>query len=569
VEEIRDRAFAEVKAGKGHDVFIFPWPPAEFHQNVIDHAAVYQMVAPKYGAVQQLAFRSTLNLATKKYFAFADFWMPSPLHFFQDYWAQVGMPLGPVHYGSLLSGGKMMREKLGIPCGLAFSPTLEGNVTLHTILYAHRAWIMDSRGNLLFNKNAFAATALNYIHALYHESGTPEQLTWGSGDNVRAMLGHKASSAINAISLLRAAEKQNPGVAKNLWIQPPLIGSSGMGVTALPHVTNCSVVWNFAQNQAGAGKFLADMVDSSRTGYEKSLGCNFPIYPKTVPDIVVRLHKDPQAGPSDKYMALKDALHWTPNLGVPGFATPAYMEIFTSSLVPKMVARIINGEQTPPLLAPWKCNGSPTSGNRSDQIDVDESKRKQPAKELRALGGTSMSRQKITSIFLVMALVTSGFALPTVTVLRKSPEFAIADSSGKTTQLSSFKGKVVVMEFLFVKSQHCMHVAAILNKLNNELGPSGFQAVGIVFDPPNTAQTGEQLLPVVVDSLKLTYPLGYASKDDVDNYLGRSGNEILNIPQLVVIDRAGMIRATSGGRGGDPTLEDENSLRTLINGLLK
>lgn len=179
-----------------------------------------------------------------------------------------------------------------------------------------------------------------------------------------------------------------------------------------------------------------------------------------------------------------------------------------------------------------------------------------------------MSRQKITSIFLVMALVTSVFALPTVTVLRKSPDFTIADSSGRTTQLSSFKGKVVVLEFLFVKSQHCMRVAATLNKLNNELGPSGFQAVGIVFDPPNTTETGDQLLPVVVDSLKLTYPLGYASKEAVDNYLGRNGNEILNIPQIVVIDRAGMIRATSGGRGGDPALEDENSLRTLINGLL-
>ena len=179
-----------------------------------------------------------------------------------------------------------------------------------------------------------------------------------------------------------------------------------------------------------------------------------------------------------------------------------------------------------------------------------------------------MSRQKVTSIFLVMALVTSVFALPTETVARKSPEFTIADSSGKTTQLSSFKGKVVVMEFLFVKSQHCMRVAATLNKLNSELRPRGFQAVGIVFDPPNAEGTGAQLLPAVVDSLKLTYPLGYAQKDAVDTYLGRSGNEILNIPQVVVIDRAGMIRATSGGRGGDPALEDESSLRNLIEGLL-
>src|SRR5690349_24275799 len=28
VEEIRGHAFTEVKAGRGHDLFIFPWPPA-------------------------------------------------------------------------------------------------------------------------------------------------------------------------------------------------------------------------------------------------------------------------------------------------------------------------------------------------------------------------------------------------------------------------------------------------------------------------------------------------------------------------------------------------------------
>ncbi|HTS57090.1 MAG TPA: hypothetical protein VMH03_06055 [Terriglobales bacterium] len=45
--------------------------------------------------------------------------------------------------------------------------------------------------------------------------------------------------------------------------------------------------------------------------------------------------------------------------------------------------------------------------------------------------------------------------------------------------------------------------------------------------------------------------------------------EILNIPQIIVIDRTGMIRAASGAAGGDPRLEDENSLRSLIDSLLK
>jgi len=39
-EQIRDRAFAEAKTGKGHDMFIFPWSPAEFRRHVIDHGEI-------------------------------------------------------------------------------------------------------------------------------------------------------------------------------------------------------------------------------------------------------------------------------------------------------------------------------------------------------------------------------------------------------------------------------------------------------------------------------------------------------------------------------------------------
>lgn len=346
VEEIRTRALAEVKAGKGHDLFIFPWPPAEFSSEVIDHAEIYQAVAPHYGAIQQLAHRSTFNFKSKTYFAFADFWIPTPLQFFQDYWAQAGLPLGPVHYGGLLSGGRRIKDNLGIPCGLAFSPTLEGNVTLHTMLYAFRAWPLDGDGNLLFNKNGFAVQVLKYIQKLYRETGTPEQLAWGPAGNVRAMLAHRTSCSMNGVGLLRTAEKEDPATAKQIWIQTPLVGQNGMGVTALPYVTNCSAIWNFAENTEGAKGFVAKLVEVSGDGYEKSKGCNFPIYPKAVPDLVVRLAKDAQSDPPYKYYQLKDALHWTPNLGVPGVPTPAYMEIFNTSVVPRMIARMLRGEQT-------------------------------------------------------------------------------------------------------------------------------------------------------------------------------------------------------------------------------
>lgn len=344
VEKIRERAFAEIKAGKGHDLFMFPWPPAEFYQHVIDHAEVYQTVAQKYGQIDRLAYRSTFNSKTQQYFAFADSWIPTPFLYFEDYWNEVGMPLGPIHYDSLHSGGKRLREKLGIPCGLALAPSLESNITLHTLLYGLTSFVLDAKGNVAVN-NARTVVALEHVKYLYQDAGSPEQLAWGPSGNVKAMLARKTSCTINGISLLRAAEKQDPEVAKKIMIAPPLKGSNS--VAAVPHVTNCSVVWRSARNQEGGKKFLADLIDSSKAGYEQSQGCNFPFYQKTVPDLIVRLANDPRAEPVWKYAALKDALHWTHNLGVPGPASPAFMESFNTFVVPRMFLSVVKGERSP------------------------------------------------------------------------------------------------------------------------------------------------------------------------------------------------------------------------------
>jgi peroxiredoxin len=169
----------------------------------------------------------------------------------------------------------------------------------------------------------------------------------------------------------------------------------------------------------------------------------------------------------------------------------------------------------------------------------------------------------------LLVLIISALALASAPLSRKSPEYTISEPSGKTMLLSNFKGKVVVLEFFFVASQHCLRVAETLNRLQTELGPRGFQPIGVAFDPPNNPNTGSQLVTYVVDHLKLTYPVGYSAKADVDTYLGRTGNEILNIPQVVVIDRTSVIRATSGAKPGDPKLEDEASLRGLVETLLK
>ncbi len=170
VEQIRDRAFAEVKAGKGHDIFIFPWPPAEFHQHVIDHGDIYQMVAAKYGAIQQLAFRSTFNPGTKKYFAFADFWMPSPLHFFQDYWAQIGMPLVRCIMAACMAAEKRFATSWASPAAWRSAQPWKATslCTPSFTPFAPGSWMEVM---CFLTRMCLRPWALEYIQALYRRCG--------------------------------------------------------------------------------------------------------------------------------------------------------------------------------------------------------------------------------------------------------------------------------------------------------------------------------------------------------------------------------------------------------------
>jgi peroxiredoxin len=174
-----------------------------------------------------------------------------------------------------------------------------------------------------------------------------------------------------------------------------------------------------------------------------------------------------------------------------------------------------------------------------------------------------MSLRKLVSILVFTALGVSS--LPAQAPLpRKSPEFTITEPSGTQLLLSNFKGKVVVIEFLFVRSPHCLSLAQMLGRLQDELGSRGFQSLAVAFGP----DADESVVNQIAQHLKLTYPVGYTSSGKVDAYLGREGSVKLKIPQMVVIDRKGVIRAATG-TGADATLEDEGPLRNLVDSLLK
>ena len=172
-----------------------------------------------------------------------------------------------------------------------------------------------------------------------------------------------------------------------------------------------------------------------------------------------------------------------------------------------------------------------------------------------------MRMRYIASLVTLLALGFPAVAAPPIP--RDSPEFTIVDPSGKTTPLSSFKGQVVVIEFLLYRCPSCLRVAQTINKLHREMADRGFRPIGIVFDDGVT----EPVVRDLAQLLKLNYPVGYTTSDQVDRYLGRSPVVRFQVPQLVVIDRAGVIRAQSRP-SGEANLTDENYLRNLVRELL-
>lgn len=160
-----------------------------------------------------------------------------------------------------------------------------------------------------------------------------------------------------------------------------------------------------------------------------------------------------------------------------------------------------------------------------------------------------------------VALSVSAFAIPPVP--RKSPEFTVTDPSGKQTLLSSLRGKIVVMPFMFTTCPHCQREAQMLTTLQREFAGRGVVMLGTVFNDANGAMATQ-----FVKEFGVGFPVGYATRDQVISYLGLSVLDRWVVPQVAIIDKQGNIVAQSAATG-TPELQDEAYLRNFLDKLVK
>jgi len=139
--------------------------------------------------------------------------------------------------------------------------------------------------------------------------------------------------------------------------------------------------------------------------------------------------------------------------------------------------------------------------------------------------------------------------------------YTVAREGAKPFTIGDYKGKVIAFAFILTTCSHCQETCGLLTKLNSELGPRGFQ-------PLAAAINDNPEVPRFVHDFRINFPVGAVSRETVYPFLEHSMMDPrLNMPQMVFIDRAGMVRAQYPGE--DSFFENqEKNIRDMVLKLL-
>jgi hypothetical protein len=124
----------------------------------------------------------------------------------------------------------------------------------------------------------------------------------------------------------------------------------------------------------------------------------------------------------------------------------------------------------------------------------------------------------------------------------------------------------VLIQFLYTNCVHCQATARLNSKLQTDLAPQGLQVLGAAFNAP--ALAAPELIREFISTNAVTFPVGAVTRDNVFAFLGISVMADLRVPQIVILDRHGVIQVQSDPQGS-AELQDENHLRAVLGDLLK
>ena len=332
-------AAQEVKRQRGHDIFGFLSPPAQYEDQVIDHRDIVSEVEKAVGPYGESGRRSTYNPRTKKYFGVSDYYVPAPLIWRHDVWNNVGQ--SPATWDHVRDAAAPLKES-GHPIGLGMANEADSNVALISFLMCFGAFLQDESGALTIDSER-TIEAVRFLADVQARGGESTVYDWNPASNNQFVLSGKGSLIVNAISPIRRAEDLTMPFRRELWIWP--IPSGPGGRMSLGQYTAVYSVWKFAKNREAAEKFIADVCLAASEATPASRFFNYPSFPGAHP--LKQIYKAAAADthpPKGKYSILTTvASKYTRNVGYPGHANAAVQETLDRFLVPRMFAQVSQG----------------------------------------------------------------------------------------------------------------------------------------------------------------------------------------------------------------------------------
>jgi peroxiredoxin len=162
----------------------------------------------------------------------------------------------------------------------------------------------------------------------------------------------------------------------------------------------------------------------------------------------------------------------------------------------------------------------------------------------------------------VLASLVAAGSVRAATFPRPAPKLTF-QAGRQTINLASYRGKIVVVEFLATTCPACQDCARILNRLQSEYGSQGVQMLGVAIN-----QGAAWLTEEFVRRFNLQFPVGAYSEDEGRAFLQLSVMGPFMVPHLAFIDRMGMIQAQRGGEEKAFPTAKERIIRQEIERLL-
>jgi cytochrome c biogenesis protein CcmG, thiol:disulfide interchange protein DsbE len=120
---------------------------------------------------------------------------------------------------------------------------------------------------------------------------------------------------------------------------------------------------------------------------------------------------------------------------------------------------------------------------------------------------------------------------PTPAAVRTAPEFSRVDLDGREIRLSSYRGKVVLLNFWATWCAPCIAEIPRFAQWQRDYGERGLQVLGVSMDDEEAA------VRAIYRRLRMTYPVVMG-----DERLGELYGGVFGLPRTLLLDRMGRIR---------------------------